>query len=282
MVKSFSSLVKEELSQINNLNKKDLVVSELMGYLSTAENLNISSYSTQNAHNINRFSKLLTNIGENDFSISLKGKTYTIKTKKNINSKCEIKTEEQLRSFVRGAFLGSGTITNPKNNYHLEILFTNETNQSKMANILNENNISAKTLVRGNKYIVYVEEGESISKMLAFMGANKAVLEFEELRVLKDVKNNVNRRVNCETANMTKIASSATKQIEDIKFLKSKHVFNSLSDKDKEIANLRLKNPEASIAEISEMTNPKITKSGAYHRMSMIQKRADELRLNKK
>lgn len=283
MIKSFSSCIKEELSQINNLNKKDLVMAELLGYFSTIDKNKPEckkrfSYSTQNVHSINRFSKLLTNIGENDFSINLKGKTYTIQTKRNIVLNFEIQTEEQTKSFVRGAFLGSGTLTNPKNNYHLEVLFPDESNQINFVNILNSHDILAKTLVRGNKYIVYVEEGESISKMLAFMEANKAVLEFEELRVLKDVKNNVNRKVNCETANINKVANSSAKQLADIMFLKSENAFKSLSAKDKEIANLRLNNPEASLAEIAELTNPKITKSGVFHRMSIIQKKADELR----
>lgn len=283
MIKSFSSCIKEELSQINNLNKKDLVMAELLGYFSTIDKNKPEcqkrfSYSTQNVHSINRFSKLLTNIGENDFSINLKGKIYTIVTKRNIVLNFEIQTEEQTKSFVRGAFLGSGTLTNPKNNYHLEVLFPDESNQINFVNILNSHDILAKTLVRGNKHIVYVEEGESISKMLAFMEANKAVLEFEELRVLKDVKNNVNRKVNCETANINKVANSSAKQLADIKFLKSENAFKSLSAKDKEIANLRLNNPEASLAEIAELTNPKITKSGVFHRMSIIQKKADELR----
>lgn len=274
-MESFSAKVKKELSQLNNLNQKDLVKAELEGYLSTATS---NTFSTQNEYNINRFSKLLTNIGEDNFQISIKGKTYTVKTKNKVEISNEIKTQEQIKSLVRGAFLGTGIITDPKRNYHLEILFDDQNNADLIANFLNQNEIETSMIKRKNKYVLYIENGESISNFLAFIGANKSVLEYEDLRVFKEVSNNVNRKVNCETANINKLIQSSVKQIDDIKYLKSVGEFENLSLKDKEIANLRLKNPNLSLEELGKLATPQLSKSGVSHRIANIQKRVKELK----
>ena len=122
------------------------------------------------------------------------------------------------------------------------------------------------------------KEGETISKILAFMGASSSVLKFEEIRVVRDMRNNVNRIVNCETANLNKTINASLKQIEDIKFIKDKNKFKNLPKNLQELAELRLKNPEASLAELGNMLDIKTSKSGVNHRMKAISEIANELR----
>ena len=147
-----------------------------------------------------------------------------------------------------------------------------------MKEIIDKQNITSKIINREKKYVLYIEDGEMISEFLAFIGANKSVLNFENERVLKNVRNNVNRLVNCETANLSKIVTSSVKQIEDIKYIKSKKKFNNLSEKEQEIANLRIKNPNMSLQNLGKMLNPPISKSGVKHRLEGIQNFAEELR----
>lgn len=273
---NFSSQVKKELSELNNLANKDNVKAEIKGYLLTIDG---NVFSTSSKYNINRFAKLLSNLYINDYKISMKGNNFQISVKKNSideyrNYVIESNNYEQLRSLIRGAFLGSGTITDPKNMYHLEIIFENEENANYINEVLVNFEVKSNLTKRDSKYIVYIEEGESISNFLALISANKGVLKFENTRVIKDVRNKVNRLVNCETANLNKTINSSVKQIEDIKYLKKIKKFNELTDKEKELANLRLKNPNASLLELGNMLEPKLSKSGVNHRMNSILKAA--------
>ena len=134
---------------------------------------------------------------------------------------------------------------------------------------------------RENKYIVYIEEGESISNFLAYIGANKSVLKFENTRVIKEVRNKVNRLVNCETANLNKTINTSVKQIEDIKYLKQIKKFNELTEKEQELANLRIENPNASLQELGEMLDIKLSKSGVNHRLASIMKKASNYKNEK-
>ena len=272
---SFSAKIKKELSQINNLNNKKLVKAELDGYLLTTSS---NKFTTENQYNINRFSKLLENLGENDYKIEMQGRNFCITTKRKIKESEEEKTEEENKALVRGAFMSSGSVTNPKNIYHLEIVFQTEKNAKKVKNILVDSNIESKILKREKSYILYIKDGEKISEFLAFIGANKSVLDFEDERVLKDMRNKVNRLVNCETANLNKTITTSVKQIEDIKLIKSKKAFDKLTDKEKELANLRLENPDATLSELGNLLTNPISKSGVNHRMEEIKKLADELR----
>ena len=158
--------------------------------------------------------------------------------------------------------------------YHLEIIFENEENANYINEVLVNFEVKSNLTKRDSKYIVYIEEGESISNFLALISANKGALKFENTRVIEDVRNKVNRLVNCETANLNKTINSSVKQIEDIKYLKKIKKFNELTDKEKELANLRLKNPNASLLELGNMLEPKLSKSGVNHRMNSILKAA--------
>lgn len=271
-MKSFSSNVKQELSKINNLANKQLVKAELLGYMITSSS---NEFSTESSYNIGRFAKLLSNAGQDDYSISIKGNKYKIKTTKKVVIDDEIKSIEQEKALVRGTFLATGTISNPKTVYHLEIVFDEIENAKKIKEILDKNNINSNTIKRDNKFLVYIESGDNISKLLAFIGANKSTLDFEDARVIKDVRNKVNRIVNCETANLNKTIMSSVKQTEAIKLIKSKRKFNKLSAKEQELAELRIKNPNATLKELGEILE--VSKSGINHRMNRIIKLAEEI-----
>ena len=269
---SFAGDVKKELSELNNLANKDLVRAELMGYMSTNSS---KEFSTGNQYNINRYSKLLNNVGEDDFEINIKGNNFQIKTKSKINIEQEINSDDEIKAFIRGAFLGSGSITNPNNNYHLEIIFEKRDFADLVQDLLMKKEIKSKIISRDNKFLLYIVDGENISRFLALIGANKSVLDFEEARVFKEVRNKVNRIVNCETANLNKTINTSVKQIDAIKLLKARKKYKELSEKEQELADVRLKNPDASLSELAEILG--ISKSGVNHRMDKIMKAANDL-----
>ena len=190
----------------------------------------------------------------------------------NVKSFCN--TELLEKAIVRGSFLGSGSINNPERIYHLEILYSCEKNVDYILEILKKYELKIKRL----NNTLYIKDGEEISKFLAFIGANSAVLKFEEIRVIRDMRNNVNRLVNCETANLNKTINAALKQIDDIKFIKKMKKFNELPDGLQEVADLRLENPDISLIELGKMLSSPIGKSGVNYRLKCISKFAEELR----
>ena len=289
-MESFSANIKQELSEINNLKNKELVKAELLGYLFT----NLSNkFVTESEYNINRFAKLLNNIGITEYSIGIQGKKYGISIKNksllkemlikyqkenDIEKNIEEIDEIEAKAIVRGSFLGSGSVTNPSNVYHLEIVFIEEKFANFEKKLLEKYEIDMKTIKREKYTVLYIKGGEEISRFLAFIGANKSVLEFEDTRVIKDIRNKVNRLVNCETANMNKTIITSVQQIEDIKFIKEKHKFDKLSPKEQELAEVRISNPDATHAELGKLLNPEKSKSGVNHRLVQIQNLAKEIR----
>lgn len=284
--------MKENLSKMANLNQKELVRYELIGYLisnnTTCQKKTIQ-YATVNEYNINRFSKLLSNMNVLDFQIELKGNIYRITLPKIVTIKeieygekhiiitstweeeIEKQEEQKIKALIRGIFLGSGSVNNPENKYHLEMIINTQKNAKIVKKILENRQISMKEMERKNGYSLYLKEGEEISKFLAFIGANAAVLKFEEIRVLREMKNHINRKVNCETANLSKTINASVKQIEAIKKLQKQGKFESLSDSLKEIAILRLENPHASLVELGQMLENPIGKSGVNHRLKQLE-----------
>lgn len=190
-----------------------------------------------------------------------------------------LKQEEQIaRLSIREAFIKSGFINDPNKEYHLEILFRTKKKAEELKNLLQNFNINAGTTKKGSGYITYMKDGEDIVNFLALIGANNGVLRFEEVRVLKDARNNVNRIVNCETANLNKTLEAASNQIENIKYLKQHRKFNTLPENLKEIAEIRLKNPDLSYEEIGKLLKTPLSKSGVSHRLSKISKIAEDLK----
>lgn len=285
---SFSSEIKEELSKTNNLKNKEEVKYEFLGYLissNIAIKKNKIEYSTENEYNINRLNKLLNNLNI-DYDICVKGNLFVIKFNIEnitdyINLLGNIEKENLKKAFIRGSFLGSGSINDPNKKYHIEISLENKEYANILKNIMQEFEITFKELERKSSYSLYSKDGEEISKFLALIGASKAVINFEEIRVIRDIRNNVNRKVNCETANLNKTVNAAVRQIEDIKFIYNSKVEDKLSDNLKEIANLRMENPDISLVELGKLLKEPIGKSGVNHRLKKIQEIANELRGNK-
>ena len=279
---SFSTEVKEELSKISNLANKKLVKAELYGYLNSNNVSEVNQelkFATESEYNINRFSKLLNNLKIEQYSIEMAGKNFSITVpKKEVDELKNVyhnyvaeESEEEKKAYVRGIFLGSGSINNPRNKYHIEMALKDTNVAEKVVTILEEYGILFKIL-NAKKCSIYSKDGEEISKFLAFIGANSAVLKFEEIRVFRDMRNNVNRIVNCETANLAKTVDAAVKQINAIKKLKEMGKFNELPDNLKELAELRVKNPEASLTELGQMLKEPIGKSGVNYRLKNIMK----------
>lgn len=284
---SFSSDLKEELSKINNLANKNQVKYELIGYLlsgnTSIKGKNIR-YTTESEYNINRYTKLLSNMNL-DYNISIEGNMFVVLVKSNSIDFLKIQgneielvedleseklKEEEKRALIRGFFLGSGSISNPENSYHLEISFQTEKVLNFVIKFLKSVDVNVKKMIVENKYSLYIKEGEEISKTLAFIGANKAVLKFEEIRVQREMRGKVNRIVNCETANLSKTINASVKQIEAIKRLKESKKFNKLNDNLKEIAELRLKYPDMSLVELGNKLKNPLGKSGVNYRLNKI------------
>ncbi len=282
---SFSADIKEELSKINNLNDKEALKAEFLGYLLTwkinRKDGNIE-FLTENAFNVERFYKILFNLGLN-YEPETYGKYFKTTIFQNeitnevLGMDLNAKTET-LRTIVKGAFLSTGSVNNPENKYHLEINFEEKKNAEYILNICKTNGVNLKLLESKNKYILYIKEGEEISKFLALIGANKAVMKFEDIRAEREIKNNVNRKVNCETANLNKTINAAVNQVNDIKLIQRLKKFDELSEELKSIALLRLEYPDLSLKELGEQLEPPLGKSGVNHRMKKIHEFAEELK----
>ena len=280
---SFSSEVKEELSIISNYNKDNLQA-ELFGYFLSG---NISfdndtyEYVTENEFNIEHFYKILYNLNV-DYEPEIYGKFFLAKIKKeNVEDFLEIDdkiNEEKKKNIVKGVFLGAGSISNPEKKYELFIQFNSKENAQVIINIAKEYEINLKLLENKNKVQIYSKDGEEISRFLALIGASKSLLKYENIRIMRDKVNNVNRLVNCETANLTKTINAAVSQVEDIKLIMENGEFENLSDSLKDIAKLRLENPDLSLNDLSKLTNPPVSKSGVNHRLKKLHEIAEELR----
>ncbi|CCJ33566.1 DNA-binding protein WhiA [Caloramator australicus] len=182
------------------------------------------------------------------------------------------------KAFLRGAFLASGSISNPEKTYHLEFVSNNQELAEDVMKLLNSFDLGAKIILRKNSYVVYIKEGDKIIDLLNIIGAHNALLELENVRIYKEMRNNVNRLVNCETANLNKTVDAAVRQIESIKLIQEKIGLKKLPPNLREVAELRLNYPDISLKELGQMLNPPIGKSGINHRLRKIEKIAEELR----
>ncbi len=267
---SFSGEVKEEL--LNVIPHED--------HCKKAEYLGLYSFYNKGPRDE------LENLDENVLSNNALRKCFTIRNK-TINMVTTVKNDSPLdivkkpcckKSFLRGAFISSGFIGDPARSYQFEILSESEDYARLLILILGEFAINAKVHKRGKYYVVYVKEVESIMDCLNIMGAHKSMMEFANARILKDVRNDVNRRNNCDMANISKAVNAASKQIDDIELIRSTVGFESLSEALREICVVRLNYPESSLAELGSYLNPPIGKSGVNHRLRKISEFADSLR----
>ena len=298
---SFTSTVKDEISKLDI--DDTAKISELSGIISCFDVFKKFVISTENNSVARRIYSLFKELYNVHSKITVrKGYNYNkkiiyileIKEKKDFILKNQgidkkgiqnfiVGDDELARSYLRGVFMMSGSINDPKKSrYHLEFNILNEKNAEFLNEILNNYNLNSKVLHRNSKYMVYVKEAEKIGDFLRMIGAYNAVMYYEDIRIYRDHKNMTNRLNNCEQANVDRIIETANDQIKDIEFIKEKDAFELLSDKEKEAATYRLKYSDASLMELASIisieTSSKITKSGLYHRFKKIEKLADRLR----
>lgn len=182
------------------------------------------------------------------------------------------------RAFIRGAFLASGSMSDPQKNYHFEIVCKTQPQAVQLQEIMKGFAVDAKIVERKKHYVVYLKEGAQIVDMLNVMGAHVALMNLENVRILKEMRNSVNRKVNCETANITKTVSAAVRQVEDIQWIEQTRGLGSLPDSLREIAEVRLEHPDMPLKDLGQMLDPPLGKSGVNHRLRRISEIADRHR----
>lgn len=225
-------------------------------------------YIVKIANDVNTILKELYIVGD--------GLTFIREISPNIISKTCCK-----RAYLRGAFLAGGSINHPeKSSYHLEIFSIYEEHNNSLCKLMNDSfHLNAKTLERKKGYITYIKESEKITDFLNIIGAHQALFYFEDIRIMKDMRNSVNRIVNCETANLNKTVDAALRQVENIRLVESVIGLENLPVKLQEIARLRLKHQDMTLKELGELVESgKVSKSGVNHRLRKIDEIAEQIR----
>lgn len=182
------------------------------------------------------------------------------------------------RAFIRGVFLTAGSISDPNKFYHFEIVCNSEEKADQLKDIINSFELGAKMVRRKKNFVVYIKEGAQIVELLNIMEAHVALMNLENIRIVKGVKNNVNRQVNCETANLNKVVAASVKQIDDIRYIEETVGLGSLAEGLEELAELRLQYPEAPLKELGQLLSKPLGKSGVNHRLKKISEIAEKLR----
>jgi len=308
---SFTTTIKEEISRINNTRSES--IAELSGFLRNNGVCDETSIElvTENATVAKRIYKLMKDIYDvtceietrknanfsknNLYLITIAEKTdFILKDLSILDDEGEILpepkeyilgTEEEIRAYLRGAFLSKGSINDPKTaRYHLEYLIEEKEEATVITDLLNLFELNSKIITREKGYMVYIKEAEKIGDFLRIINANNAVLYYEDIRIYRDHKNMTNRLNNMEQANMDKIVATATKQLEQIEYLKENAVMDLLDDKTKEAIDYRVKYPEVSLTELAEIisyeTRKPITKSGLNHRFRKINELVERMKKN--
>jgi len=309
---SFSSDVKEELSrQISSARHCQIAeiaaIISMCGSISMSEaehfRLRIQTESIVVARKYFTLLKKTFNINIEVFirqNIYLKkSKTYTVLVKSHEDSLRILEATKLLsnnmelrenlviqntcckRAFIRGAFLAAGSISDPQKFYHFEIVCMNIHKADQLREVINSFGMDAKIVRRKKYYVVYIKEGAQIVDILNVMEAHVALMKLENVRILKEMRNCVNRKVNCETANIQKTVSAAVKQIEDIQYIQSVIGLESLSEGLEEMARIRLEHPEAALKELGMLLTPQVGKSGVNHRLRKLSNLAEDLRKSK-
>lgn len=183
------------------------------------------------------------------------------------------------RAYLRGAFMAGGSVNNPEgSSYHLEISSMYEEHCRALVELANEFQLNSRFIERKKGFILYIKEGEKIIELLNIIGAHQALFKFEDVRIMRDMRNSVNRIVNCETANLNKTIGAAVRQIKNIRFLERNIGLDKLPDKLREVAEVRLAHPDMNLKEVGELLNGKVSKSGVNHRLRKIDELAERLR----
>lgn len=306
---SFASDMKNELTRIEvdvpNGRAELSAIIRMNGALSLSNQQFIINVQTENATNARRIYSLIKKVFDVDVEILVRKK---MKLKKNNIYICRIKMrareilddlgilkdgvfthdidpamiqdDEMKRSYLRGAFLAGGSVNNPEtSSYHLEIFSLYENHSEGLTKVMNEYDLNAKHIERKKGSITYLKEAERISDFLSLIGGYQALLKFEDVRIVRDMRNSVNRLVNCETANLNKTVSAAMRQVESIQLIDEEIGIDNLPDRLREIAKLRVEHQEISLKELGEMMSTgKISKSGVNHRLRKLNELADKIR----
>lgn len=298
---SFTSVVKDEISKIKRSKAEN--ISELSGIIgSYPKGQNNILFTTENNSVARRIYTLLKELFNIHPKITIrkgynfnKKLLYILEVKQNTENILKtlgvgetpkefcIADDELIRAYLRGVFMMNASINDPKTSrYHLEFNLNSEKYAKFICNLLNKYNLNAKTLHRENKYMVYIKEAEKIGDFLRIMDTTRAVLYYEDIRIYRDHKNMTNRLNNCEQANVDRIIDTANAQIKDINLIKKTYGIDFLNENEQIAAIYRLKYPDTSLTELSEIisieTNKQITKSGLYHRFHKIKKIANKIR----
>lgn len=306
---SYTIDIKEEISSIQST--KSEMIAELSGFVRNngfIEN-NILCLTTENEFTIDRLKSFFLNLYEVDLQVEIKdnlnfskknlyilkltNKTETILKDlgywNNDNKYLEspptyiVGANEEIRAYLRGVFLCTGSINNPKTSrYHMELLVSKPKESVFVQKLLNLFDLNAKILNREKGYMIYIKEAEKISDYIRILGANKAVMYFENAKIYREKKNQTNRLNNCEQANMDKVIATAAVQLSQIEIIQNSSAIDLLDDKTKEALIYRQKYPESSLKELSEIisleTGKKITKSGLNHRFRKIRELSEQLK----
>ena len=182
------------------------------------------------------------------------------------------------RAWLRGAFLSVGSMSDPRKSYHLEFVCGRKAQAEQLRDVLSEFQIEARIIGRKKYQVVYLKEGAGIVDLLNVMGAHVSLMELENMRILKEMRNSINRRVNCETANISKTVTAAGRQIEDILLIRDRYGFENLPDNLRQMAEVRLEYPDAALKELGGYLEPVVGKSGVNHRLRRLSEIADKIR----
>ncbi len=184
------------------------------------------------------------------------------------------------RAYIRGAYLCIGSMSDPKRSYHLEFVCDTKSQADQLVGQLSDLELDARITERKRRYVVYMKEGSSIVDLLGLCEAHVSLMQMENERIVREVRGDVNRRVNCEAANITKTVNASTRQIEDIEYLRDNGILDDLPGNLKEMALIRLENPDATLPELGKLFDPPLGKSGVNHRLRRLGELADRHRLH--
>ncbi|MDR1559917.1 MAG: DNA-binding protein WhiA [Clostridiales bacterium] len=287
---SFSSLVKKELCGVYGA--EHCAAAEIAAIVSVCGTVNASNIriQTENAAVAKKYFRLIKKQFKLQGDVSIRNsrqfsrsRVYSVSTPiiekiLNAEKKGGFNRECCKRAYIRGAFLSGGSLSDPEKAYHLEFVNADRQKSEYLADIIHSFGLKARIIERKAHYIVYLKEGENIVDLLNIMGAHLSLMNLENTRIVKDMRNNVNRQVNCETANLSKTVRASVKQINDINTIARIKGLGYLSDQLEDVAELRLMYEEASLKEIGAMLSPPVGKSGVNHRLRKISEIAENLR----
>ena len=276
---SFSSDVKEELArQISKA--KHSQIAELSAMIMQEGRISVNplslSFETENPVLIEKYAMLMKRAFDIDIEEPLDGQNC----KRIVEAIQGLYLEKTCckRAFIRGAFMASGSMTDPNKAYHFEIVCRTPEQASRLQELMKEFETEPKVVERKNYYVVYLKEGSQIVDMLNVMEAYVSLMNLENVRILKEMRNSVNRQVNCETANISKMVNAAVKQIADIELIRDTDGLDSLPQPLREMAMIRLEYPEAPLKDLGKYMDPPVGKSGINHRLRKLAAVADAIR----